>query len=46
MNGVKVKELSIIAQNNKSEIHDIIKKNNEFTSNIETKKGENEVLHK
>jgi thiamine kinase-like enzyme len=45
-NGTKVKELSIRAANNRTEIQGVMKTNNQFTKNLETKRGENEVLHK
>ena len=35
-----------MADHNKSEIQTVIEKNKAYNTNIETKKGENEVLHK
>lgn len=41
MNSVRVKELTIIADNNKQEIRDIIDMQKEFDQTLEKMKGEN-----
>jgi len=45
-NSVKVKELTIRADNNKAEIQNKIENNKAYDSTLETRKGENQVLHK
>ena len=45
-NSVRVKELTIIADNNKHEIRDIIDMQKEYDQTLKKMKGENQVLHK
>lgn len=45
-NSVKVKELTIWADNNKEDIQNKIENNKAYDSTLETWKGENQVLHK
>jgi hypothetical protein len=45
-NGVKVKELSVRANNNRDEVVKHIQMTNVYHTEVRKKKGENEVLHK
>ena len=46
MNGVKVKDLSIRAKNNRDEVVEHVRKTQSYREQVETKKRENEILHK
>ncbi len=46
LNGIKVKDLSIRANNNREEVMDHVRMTQAFKDEVESKKRQNEILHK